>query len=305
MEVNVDLPWVEKYRPQTLDELVMDDETLSKLKEFVENEQIDQHLILTGNAGLGKTTTAKILAKAVSEDDTLYICASGKGIDEIRNNVVNFCATVSFGASGLKTVILDEFDGLSISSMMMLRNVLEEFVGTTRFILTCNYLTKILDPIRSRCMIFQYKGMDEKQIGKRCLHILNEEKVKIRDKKQVGKLIRKFYPDIRAIVNNLEKHTHAGMFEFNESFNANSLEGDLIDAIKEKDWVGIRQNIVGQAEFPELFKIIFDNADIISKGNASMVRLTVLEGIRFHSIVTDPEINFMGCVDGVIQELEE
>jgi len=296
------LPWVEKYRPKSLDDLICDGETLSKFKEYINNKHIEQHLILTGSAGLGKTTTAKILAEAVSPDQTLYICASGKGIDEIRNNVTRFCSTFSF--DGLKTVILDEFDGLSGPSMMMLRNVLEDFVETTRFILTCNYVSKILDPILSRCMVFEYRGADEKLIARRCLDILKEENVEVRNKKHIGRLVRKYYPDIRAIINNLEKNTRGSFFELDDSSAGNDTVKELIDLLKEGDWIGIRQNIVGKADFPELFKIIFDNADIISKNKAAFVRVHILEGIRNHSIVVDQEINFMGTIDCVLQELE-
>jgi len=299
----MDLPWVEKYRPRSLDELICDEDTLAKFKDYVDNKHIEQHLILTGSAGLGKTTTAKILAKEVSPEETLYICASGKGIDEIRNNVTRFCSSFSFG--GLKTVILDEFDGLSSPSMMMLRNVLEDFVETTRFILTCNYISKILDPILSRCMIFEYKGSSEKDIAVRCLEILQKEKVETRNKKHIGKLVRKFYPDIRATINNLEKFTHGGIFELDDITSGNDLVKDLIDTIKENDWLGVRQNIVGKADFPELFKIIFDNADIISAEKAAFIRMHVLEGIRYHSLVVDQEINFMGTVDCIMQEIEE
>lgn len=299
----MNLPWVEKYRPKSLDELICDEETLSKFKEYVSNKQIEQHIILTGSAGLGKTSTAKILANEVSPEQTLYICASGKGIDEIRNNVTRFCSSFSF--SGLKTVILDEFDGLSGPSMMLLRNVLEEFVETTRFILTCNYVSKILDPILSRCMIFEYKGMDEKDIARRCLEILKNENVEPRNKKHIGKLVRKYYPDIRATINNLEKFTHGGVFELDDKSSGNDIVKELIDTIKNHDWIGIRQNIVGKAEFPELFKIIFDNADIISGKKAAFIRMHILEGIRNHSLVVDQEINFMGTVDCIIQEIEE
>lgn len=299
----MDLPWVEKYRPKSLDDLICDEDTLAKFREYVNNKHIDQHMILTGSAGLGKTTTAKILANAISPDKTLYICASGKGIDEIRNNVTRFCSTFSFG--GLKTVILDEFDGLSHASMMMLRNVLEDFVETTRFILTCNYVSKILDPILSRCMIFEYRGADEKLIARRCLDILKEENVQVRNKKHVGKLVRRYYPDIRATINNLEKHTHGGFFEIDDSGTGYDIAKELIDLVKEGNWTAIRQNIVSKAEFPELFKILFDNADIISAEKTPFVRMHVLEGIRNHSLVVDQEINFMGTIDCIMQEIEE
>lgn len=294
------LPWVEKYRPKELEDLLCNDDTLEKINNFISNGIIDQHLILTGTAGLGKTTTAKILAEKISPDDYLYICASGKGIDEIRNKVSRFCS--NFGLN-TKIVILDEFDGLSKASMMLLRNVLEEFVETTRFILTCNYISNIIESIQSRCMIFEYSGVHEKTIARKCLQILKKENVEIRNAKHIGKLVRTYYPDIRAIINNLEKNTHNGFFEL-KTENL-SKDSDIIEYIIKKDWNYIRENYASKGDFNALYKLIFDNAHLIDETKSALIRLHVLEAIRHHNNVYDQEINFMGCIDCILQEIEE
>jgi replication factor C small subunit len=268
------IPFIEKYRPKKLEDLVASEQLLNKFNEFIEAKSIP-HLLLTGTAGLGKTTTAKILAKSISED-VLYINASDEtSVETIRTKVKGFCATMSFG--GQKIVILDEFDAMSMNAMMMLRNVMEEFFSHSRFILTCNYLNKVIEPIRSRCQIFEFKGADKVSILKRCAFILKEENIKFNKetiKKDLTNLVEMCYPDIRKIVGSIEKFTINGKFEF----NAKLLEEDgseLIYLLKEKKLNEIRQSIVGSVDYEQLYRNLFDNATDISEQHSVDIRLAV------------------------------
>lgn len=289
--------WVEKYRPQTLEELVTSKTNLEKFAQFIEDKSIP-HMLFTGSAGLGKTTAAKILSKTISEE-ILYVNASDEAsVDTIRVKVKEFCATISFSGD-LKIVILDEFDGMSDHAMRMLRNTMEEFADSCRFILTCNYDTKIIDPIKSRCQIFEFSNTSPKDIAKRCLYILKKEGVKCEDcSAQIGRLVKAFYPDIRKVINNLQKFTINGKFDFIENFSADSDEKKLLlDLIKKADIKTIRKDLLGAgADYIGFYRYLFNNAKSVSQTNAVDIMMDVSEHMYRHAIVPDQEINFVACL---------
>ncbi len=297
-------PFIEKYRPIKLEDLVASESLLNKFNSFIEEGSIP-HLLLTGTAGLGKTTSAKILARAISED-IMYINASDEtSIETIRTKVKGFCATMGFG--GQKIVILDEFDAMSMNAMMMLRNVMEEFHKSSRFILTCNYLNKVIDPIRSRCQVFEFKGADKTSILKRCAYILKQEKIKFDKntiKEDLTNLVDTCYPDIRKIVGSLEKFTINGCFKFDSKM----LEEDgaeLIELIKLNKLNDIRQNIVGSVDYEQMYRTMFDNSIELSEEHSIDIKLTIAEYLYRHSIIVDQEINFMGCLYQIRQVIDE
>lgn len=289
--------WIEKYRPQTLEELVSSKTNLEKFAQFIEEKSIP-HMLFTGSAGLGKTTAAKILSSAISEE-ILYVNASDEAsVDTIRVKVKEFCATISFSGD-LKIVILDEFDGMSDHAMRMLRNTMEEFADSCRFILTCNYDTKVIDPIKSRCQIFEFSNTTPKDIAKRCLYILKEEGVKCVDCScEIGRLVKAFYPDIRKVINNLQKFTINGKFEFIENFSADSDEKkSLLDLVKKADVKTIRKDLLGAgADYIGFYRYLFNNAKSISQSNAVDIMMDVSEHMYRHAIVPDQEINFVSCI---------
>jgi DNA polymerase III delta prime subunit len=292
-------PFVEKYKPSKIEETLITETDRAIFNSYVEKKSIP-HLLFHGSPGLGKTTIAKILAREITED-ILYINASKEtSVDVIRGKVNDFCSTTAFG-DYLKVIILDEFDFMSLAAQASMRNVLEEFIEVSRFILTCNYANKVLDAIKSRCQTFQFKQVEPKVIAKRCVEILNKEKIKCKDISQVGKLVMKYYPDIRKTINHLEKNSVNGMFELDTS-NVDS--GDkLIELLKQKDWDAIRKDVVGSVEYPELYKIIHDKAKLLNESKTVDIRLLVGEYLFRHSIIVDPEINFMNCIDQIIKEI--
>jgi DNA polymerase III delta prime subunit len=190
---------------------------------------------------------------------------------------------------------------MSLSSQAMLRNVLEEFYEVSRFILTCNYSNKIIDPIKSRTQTFQFKQVEPRVIAKRCIEILIKEKIKCPDVSQVGKLVMKYYPDIRKTINQLESMSTSGTFEF--KVTSVDASDNLINLLKDKNWEEIRRTVVGSIDYPELYKAIHDKAGILNESKKVDIRLLAGEYLFRHSIIVDPEINFMNCVDQIIKEI--
>lgn len=216
--MNNDL-WMERYRPQTLDDLMVDEKTRAIIQNFGKDIP---NLLLTGICGTGKTTLAKIIAKDILKCDYLYINASDEnGVDTIREKVIGFAQTMSFDG-GLKIVILDEADYLSKSSMAILRNVMESYSSTTRFILTGNYKHRIIPALQSRCQSLTLHT-SLKDVTRRCVNILRKENVKIPDdqKKNLVNLIKSHFPDIRKCINELEKFSKSGVLTIESKKDTN------------------------------------------------------------------------------------
>ncbi len=202
--IDFDKIWVEKYRPAKLDDIILDERTLNIVKEF--KKEIP-NLLFVGNPGTGKTTLARVIVNDILGCNYLYINASDEsGIDTIRHNITNFAQTKSFDG-GIKVVILDEADGLTPQAQAALRNTMETFAKYCRFILTANYKHKIIPALQSRCQALDIKPVIELAV-KRCYYILKNEKVKISDeqKKKFVQLVKRFFPDLRKAINELQKN---------------------------------------------------------------------------------------------------
>ena len=202
--VDFDKIWVEKYRPVTLNDIILDKRTLSVIKEF-KNEI--PNLLFVGNPGTGKTTLARVIVNDILGCNYLYINASDEsGIDTIRHNITNFAQTKSFDG-GVKVVILDEADGLTPQAQAALRNTMETFAKYCRFILTANYKHKIIPALQSRCQALDIKPVVELAV-KRCYHILKNENVKVSDEQKIKfiQLVKRHFPDLRKAINELQKN---------------------------------------------------------------------------------------------------
>ncbi len=289
--------WVEKYRPKTLEDVVIDPDALLILKSYIEKKNIP-HLLFAGSAGLGKTTCAKILSREIAnQDDRLYINASDEtSIDVIRGKVKTFCATASFG--DVKIVILDEFDGMSANAMNMLRNTMEEFSSHCRFIMTCNHLERVIEPIKSRCQVFDFSGTDKNAIGRKCVHILKSENIDFSEEKEhIGTIIKKFYPDIRKIINCLQQFSTSGKFKYIEN-KSNSKEAQdlLIQCIKEKDIKKIVKELLGAGvDYHPLFSAMFNRIDefgITDPIKRIHAMTLIADRMYRHPTSIDTEINF-------------
>ena len=291
--------WVEKYRPKKVEELVLSEESLATIKDL---EGDIPHILFYGRAGTGKTSTAKILVNHVLDCQYLYINASDEnGIDTIRNKVINFAQTRSVDGKK-KTIILDEADFLTGASLRILRGVMEEYSETCRFILTCNYFDKIIEPIRSRCILVNIKP-DLKGCVKRCYDILKNENVKVSPEtmKELGNFVKGRFPDLRRMVNDLQKFSTSGNLEFSPKDFLSEFTKNLMDKllVEDLDVLELRKFVIeSEADFDSdyqmIYKEIFDYLYGCNMADQKKKESMLLVGeFAYRDIsVVDHELNF-------------
>jgi len=299
--------WIEKYRPKTLDDIVLTDEARKLASSFKDKLEIP-NILLAGIQGIGKTSLAKIIVNDILCCQYLYINASDEnGIDTIRNKVVGFSKTKSLDGK-LKVIILDEVDGISLEAQKALRNTMEEYSFNTRFVLTCNYKHKIINALISRCQDFNITPPLE-GMAKRILYILKNENIKLNDeqKRDVVLLIKKLYPDFRKIINEIQKHCLGGELKIPNIAINNELVLKIIEFIKTKrSNIGRKYWIENEDKFQgdyvsllrDLFNYINDNLNYNFEKSKKAL-LVVSEHLYRSSFVVDQEINFYSCCIGL------
>ena len=289
--------WVEKYRPQTLEGYVGNEVIKNKISDYLNQGSI-QNLLLHGVAGTGKTTLAKLIANNLN-CDLLYINASDeRGIDTIREKIIPFASSLGFG--DVKIVILDEADYITPQAQATLRNTMESFSGNTRFILTCNYLERIISPLQSRCQTLEIKPPSKQDVAWRCVDICKEEKVDI-DNIALKTIVNAYYPDIRKIINTIQGSVVNHVVKLDESSLKDDLNEQIIQALSNKAKLSdIRQMLAdsGSREFDNLFKALYDNTTKFTSNEGAAI-LIIAKYQYEYTFVLEKEI----CVVAMLNEL--
>ena len=300
--------WVEKYRPDTLDGYIGNDHLKETVKSFLLRGDTP-HLLFYGTAGVGKTTLAKLITKNI-DCDVLYINASDENsVDTVRSKIKGFASTTGF--SPLKVIILDEADFLSQEAQAALRNLMETFSLTTRFILTCNYQEKIIPALVSRCQTYQINPISKKDVAIHLKSILEKESVKFKIE-DVGYIVNTYYPDIRKILNYSQQSVLGGEIKLN-TYDAVGvdLKNKLVDILKnvtniQSAFTDIRQLVADNdiKMFDDYYSLLYEKSEEYSKGKDIPIILTIAEYVHQNTLVVDKEITFMACIAAILKTLK-
>ena len=294
--------WVEKYRSQNLDSYVGNEQIKNTISKYLEQNDI-QNFIFYGPAGTGKTTLAKLIVNNL-DCSFLYINASDeRGIDTIRDKVSGFASVASF--KSLKVVILDEADFLTIQAQASLRNIIETFARTTRFILTCNYVERIIDPLQSRCQVLKIVPPSKQEIAYHIIDILKQENVSM-GADDLKLVINQFYPDVRKMLNSLQMSVVGNEVAIDKSIlvSSNYKNQVLMELCKpsSKSFNNIRQIIAdsGVSDFEDLFRHLYDNVEKYAPLNVGEV-IVHIEEYQYHAnFRIDKEINIMALISRIL-----
>jgi DNA polymerase III delta prime subunit len=295
---------VEKYRPTTLEHYVGNENIKEVIQKYLNQNDI-QNFIFYGGAGTGKTTLAKLIVKNL-DCDFLYLNASDEnGIDTIRDKVKGFASTASF--KGIKVVILDEADFITIQGQAALRNVIETFSRSTRFILTCNYIERIIDPIQSRCQVLKIIPPSKLDTAKHTAWVLDQEEISY-ETDDIKSIVNQYYPDLRKMLNTIQSSTINSKLLLDKDVLVSS--NYMLSIIKElstsKNWKNIRQIIAdsGVKDFEELYRFLFDNSSKYASDREGSVAIILNEHLYQANFRIDKEINIMSAISKIIETIK-
>ena len=299
--------WVEKYRPKNLDSYVGNENLKKKVSRYLKEGDVP-HLLLFGNAGTGKTTLAKLIVKNI-ECDHMYINASDENsVDVMRNKIKDFASSVGF--KPIKVIILDECDFLTPNAQAALRNLMETFSRHTRFILTCNYVEKIIDPIQSRCQVFGVTPPSKADVARQVSSILGMENIKY-DVDKIKILIDSGYPDIRRVINSAQRQVIDGVLDIDEkSVIENDYKLKLLEHLQKDDmknaFNSIRKLLADAKvrDYTDLYKLLYDELDSYAEGHKAGVILIIAEHQYMDASVVDKEINVMSMIVKILGEIK-
>ena len=296
--------WVEKYRPQDLSTYVGNEALKTKVERFLDDGNVP-HLLLYGRAGGGKTTLAKIIVNHV-DCDYLYINASDeRNIDLVRDKLKTFASSVGF--KPMKVVILDEADYLNVNSAQpALRNLMETFSAHCRFILTCNYVEKIIDPIQSRCQTYKIVPPSKKEVAVHAKTILEKENISF-DLDDLALVVTAGYPDLRKVINELQRMSIDGKLSIDKGGMLNNeFKLQFLDAVRKGESIGVIRKIVADSNFTdytELFRLLYDEVDNYGGDKIPEVIKEISKGSYQDVLVVDKEINFIATVSEILRRL--
>ncbi len=306
--------WVEKYRPTTIDECILPDNIKKTFKDFLNRGEIP-NMLLAGPPGVGKTTVAKALCNELGAD--FYVINGsdeGRFLDTVRNNAKNFASTVSLSSEAKhKVIIIDEADNTGNDVQLLLRAFIEEFAGNCRFIFTCNYKNKILEPLHSRCAVvdFSIRGKEKQQIAaaffQRLNYVLDKERIEA-DKKVLAELINKHFPDWRRVLNECQRYSVGGKIDSGilAAFSDVAVD-DLIKNLKEKNFPEVRKWVSNNMDNDTsvLFRRIYDSLYKSLVANTIPAAVLVIAKYQYQmAFVADQEINMLACLTEIMVECE-
>lgn len=291
--------WVERFRPTQLENYVGNEHLKAKVERYIKSNDVP-HLLLYGRAGTGKTTLAKLIVKNI-ECDYLYINASDENsVDTVRNKVRQFASTIGF--KDMKVIVLDECDYITPNAQAALRNLMETFSKHCRFILTCNFVERIIDPLQSRCQVFEIVPPSKKDVALHLVKIIEQEKLKY-DAGDVKVLIDSSYPDVRKIINATQRSVVDDEIVMDkQSTIQNDYKLKVLDILKTQDkktaFSNLRQLLADNAirDYSDCFRLLYDNVDEFAAGNMAAVILILARYEQSDMQVVDKEINFMAML---------
>lgn len=296
--------WVERYRPSGLEGYVGNEHIIQKVNIYIENNDVP-HLLLHGDAGTGKTTLAKIIVNAI-DCDYLYVNASDeRGIDTLREKIRGFAASVGFRT--WKVVILDESDYLTRDAQAALRNLMETFSKSTRFILTCNYPEKVIDPIQSRCQTFEIIPPTKKDVAKRLNDILINEGIQF-EMQDLAVIVNSGYPDIRRVINAAQRQVINGRLVIDKQSSIESTYSEkIVDVLKsgvdtKSKFTQIRQILADSKvrDYTKLYSTLYERVDEYAGNKVGTTIVNIAEAQYKDSLVVDKEINVMAMFVNIL-----
>jgi DNA polymerase III delta prime subunit len=307
-----DFLWVEKYRPKTIEDCILPENIKKTFKDFLNKGEIP-NLLLAGSAGVGKTTVAKALCNELGVD--FYVINGsdeGRFLDTVRNNAKNFASTLSLSSTAKhKVIIIDEADNTTSDVQLLLRASIEEFANNCRFIFTCNYKNKIIEPLHSRCAVvdFSIKGKEKATLAgsffKRLQNILDEEGIKF-DQKVLAELIHKHFPDWRRVLNECQRYSVGG--EIDSGILASFTEvktDDLINYLKDKNFTEVRKWVVGNLDNDpsSLLRGIYDACYSCLQPQSIPAAVLIIAKYQYQiAFVADQEINLIAALTELMVE---
>ena len=292
--------WVEKYRPQDLSTYVGNESLKTQVERFLGDGNVP-HLLLYGKAGGGKTTLAKIIVNNV-DCDYLYINASDeRNIDVVRDKLKTFASSIGF--KSMKVVILDESDYMTPMAQAALRNLMETFSKHCRFILTCNYVEKIIDPIQSRCQTYKIIPPSKKQVALHAKNILEKENISF-DLDDLALVVTAGYPDMRKVINELQRMSIDGKLNVDkDGMIHNEFKLQFLDAIRNGEGISVIRKMVADSNFTdytELYRLLYDEVESFGVEKMPEIIADISKGSYQDVLVVDKEINFIATVSQIL-----
>ena len=305
------LLWTEKYRPKTVDHCILPERLKKPFQEYV-NQKTIPNLLLSGGAGVGKTTVAKALCNEVGCDYMIINGSDESGIDTFRTKIKNYASSMSL-SGGRKVIIIDEADYLNPNSTQpALRNAIEEFASNCSFIFTCNYKNRIIEPLRSRCAVIDFglkngeKAKMASAFFKRIQTILQSESVDY-DDSVIAELVKKHFPDFRRVINELQRYSQFGKIDTGVLSQIGDVSiSEIVKSIREKDFGAIRKWVAShEVDSNTLYRKLYDSLYDVMKPHSIPQAVLILADYQYKAaFVADQEVNTVACLTEIMVECE-